>query len=93
MQNWDISRVIRGVVLLELNDFQPNVWEAKWIPWLSSFRVITPVKPKASLIRVADLTDRDSRGWGMGMIDHIFFPRSCRDYQSYSSGSVWPIDR
>ncbi|KAJ8432332.1 hypothetical protein Cgig2_032339 [Carnegiea gigantea] len=36
-----------------------NIWDSKWLPKPNSFKVITPKKAEVSLLRVANLIDRE----------------------------------
>jgi len=51
-----------------------EIWDTKWFPRPNSFKPMMPKKNELSLLRVADLIDRDTGEWRSGMIDHIFLP-------------------
>ena len=45
------------------DSFPRNVWEAKWIPRPSTFKIVTPHNPQFSLLMVGDLVDSDQGTW------------------------------
>ncbi|KAJ8423563.1 hypothetical protein Cgig2_018399 [Carnegiea gigantea] len=48
------------------------MWEAKWIPRLSTFKIVTPHNPQFSLLWVGNLIDPKQRTWGEDMVNVIF---------------------
>ena len=44
------------------------------LPQPDSFKVLTPIKPEARLLRVADLIDKGDKLWCHSMIESLFLP-------------------
>lgn len=70
-----------------------NIWDSNWIPRLSTVKAITPHNPSLSLLRVADLIDRDYGAWREDMIDAIFLAVDTELIKEIPLCTVWPRDR
>lgn len=72
---WGVRWVIEGGSQWKVGDgYSLNIWDARWIPRPSSFKVITPFNPRFFLLRVGDLIDKERGSWNVNMLNEVSLP-------------------
>lgn len=73
--------------------FHLSIWESKWLPRPSTFKVITPFNPQFSLLRVGDFIDRDNGSWKEDMVNLAFLPVDAEIIMNIPLSLNFPPDR
>ena len=50
------------------------IWTDRWLPWPSTFRVLTPPTSHSANTKVSTLINPDSGDWNVHMINQLFLP-------------------
>ena len=70
-----------------------NIRDSRWVPMPTFFKIVTPVKPETSLLRVGDLIDRDRGGWNYTMGHSLFLPMDVETILNIPLCTSWPQDK
>ena len=70
--------VKRGTRWRVSNGNRIHIWEDKWLPTPTTYKVISPPKPFDDYPRVSTLIDRDTRRWKGDVVKSLFFPFEAR---------------
>ena len=70
--------VKRGTRCRVGNGNRIHIWEDKWLPTPTTYKVISPLKPFDDYPRVSMLIDRDTRRWKGDVVRSLFLPFEAR---------------
>jgi len=51
-----------------------HIWDDKWLPTSTTYKVISPPKYFGDFPMVSSLIDEDTKGWRRDRLDEIFLP-------------------
>ena len=69
------------------------IWEDKWLPLSSTYKVVAPNTFLHSNTRVSKLIDSTNASWKSAVIDVLFLPHEAETIKSIPLSSRLPEDR
>ncbi|KAL0016932.1 hypothetical protein SO802_004001 [Lithocarpus litseifolius] len=70
-----------------------HIWEDKWLPIPSTYKVVSPVKEFADFPMVSSLIDEDTRWWKVNIIHSLFLPSEAEAILRIPLSSNLPEDK
>ena len=75
------------------NGFNVQVWQDKWLPNSSTFRVVSPRLNSPLDLRVCDLIDQENKCWNLQLLQQLFLPFEVEEIRSIPLSSSLPPDK
>ena len=70
-----------------------KIWQDKWLPGISSHKVLSPRLFLSTDMNVADLIDSGIARWKTKVIDNLFIPHEAELIKSIPLSATLPADK
>ena len=87
------SLVIKGMHWRVGNGASIKIWQDKWLPGVSSHRVLSPRMFLSADMNVVDLIDSGTAKWKNEVIDSLFIPYEAELIKSIPLSATLPVDK